>query len=137
MCPYWEPNSCFFPSSSVSVGTRIMFCMEGCTAVIDTGSSYITGPASSVSELMTTIGAQLDESGVSSKSSDAFSIRHTHSHTHWQSDNRWPFIVKFASVCFPVQSELCTGEDFTFCDFSSGWTRVRTQSRGLHLMGKR
>ncbi|CAL8276049.1 unnamed protein product [Boreogadus saida] len=47
----------------VSVGDRIMFCVEGCTAVIDTGSSYITGPASSVSELMTTIGAQLDESG--------------------------------------------------------------------------
>lgn len=41
-----------------------MFCTEGCTAVIDTGSSYITGPASSVSLLMKTIGAQLDESGV-------------------------------------------------------------------------
>lgn len=40
------------------------FCTEGCTAVIDTGSSYITGPASSVSALMKTIGAQLDESGV-------------------------------------------------------------------------
>lgn len=33
--------------------------------MIDTGSSYITGPASSVSVLMKTIGAQLDESGVS------------------------------------------------------------------------
>lgn len=43
----------------------MMFCAEGCTAVIDTGSSYITGPASSVSVLMKTIGAQLDESGVS------------------------------------------------------------------------
>lgn len=42
-----------------------VFCAEGCTAVIDTGSSYITGPASSVSVLMKTIGAQLDESGVS------------------------------------------------------------------------
>ncbi|XP_075331831.1 renin [Odontesthes bonariensis] len=47
----------------VSVGTEMMFCAEGCTAVIDTGSSYITGPASSVSMLMKTIGAQLDESG--------------------------------------------------------------------------
>ncbi|XP_022594825.1 renin-like isoform X2 [Seriola dumerili] len=47
----------------VSVGTEMMFCAEGCTAVIDTGSSYITGPASSVSALMKTIGAQLDESG--------------------------------------------------------------------------
>ncbi|TDH10433.1 hypothetical protein EPR50_G00074830 [Perca flavescens] len=47
----------------VSVGMEMMFCAEGCTAVIDTGSSYITGPASSVSVLMQTIGAQLDESG--------------------------------------------------------------------------
>ncbi|XP_032377848.1 renin [Etheostoma spectabile] len=47
----------------VSVGMEMMFCAEGCTAVIDTGSSYITGPASSVSTLMQAIGAQLDESG--------------------------------------------------------------------------
>ncbi|KAM3871573.1 renin [Diretmus argenteus] len=47
----------------VSVGKEMMFCEEGCTAVIDTGSSYITGPASSVSLLMKTIGAQPDESG--------------------------------------------------------------------------
>ncbi|KAJ3586986.1 hypothetical protein NHX12_013377 [Muraenolepis orangiensis] len=47
----------------VSIGDQLMFCVQGCTAVIDTGSSYITGPASSVSELMRTIGAQLDESG--------------------------------------------------------------------------
>ncbi|XP_054653765.1 renin [Dunckerocampus dactyliophorus] len=47
----------------VSVGPEIIFCAEGCTAVIDTGSSYITGPASSVSLLMKIIGAQLDESG--------------------------------------------------------------------------
>ncbi|XP_029995197.1 renin [Sphaeramia orbicularis] len=47
----------------VSVGAEMMFCAGGCTAVIDTGSSYITGPASSVSVLMKTIGAQLDESG--------------------------------------------------------------------------
>ncbi|XP_007562362.1 renin [Poecilia formosa] len=47
----------------VTVGAEMMFCAEGCTAVIDTGSSYITGPASSVSMLMKTIGAQLDETG--------------------------------------------------------------------------
>ncbi|KAG7519477.1 renin-like [Solea senegalensis] len=47
----------------VSVGPQMMFCAEACTAVIDTGSSYITGPASSVSVLMKTIGAQQDESG--------------------------------------------------------------------------
>lgn len=63
-----------FHSFSVSVGREMMFCAEGCTAVIDTGSSYITGPASSVSVLMKTIGAQLDESGVS------FYTRNTVSH---------------------------------------------------------
>ncbi|KAM8862778.1 renin isoform 2-T2 [Spinachia spinachia] len=47
----------------VSVGMQMHFCAEGCTAVIDTGSSFITGPASSVSALMKTIGAQLEESG--------------------------------------------------------------------------
>uniref|UniRef100_A0A3B1K1A8 renin n=1 Tax=Astyanax mexicanus TaxID=7994 RepID=A0A3B1K1A8_ASTMX len=41
----------------VSVGADKLFCTEGCTAVIDTGSSFITGPASSVSILMKTIGA--------------------------------------------------------------------------------
>ncbi|MBN3273701.1 RENI protein, partial [Polyodon spathula] len=41
----------------VSVGMELLFCKGGCTAVIDTGSSYITGPASSVSILMETIGA--------------------------------------------------------------------------------
>lgn len=54
---------CVFLFSSISVGMEMMSCAEGCTAVIDTGSSYITGPASSVSMLMKTIGAQLDESG--------------------------------------------------------------------------
>ncbi|KAL4645977.1 hypothetical protein GN956_G9734 [Arapaima gigas] len=45
------------PSCRVSVGAEVLFCKEGCTAVIDTGSSYITGPASSVSILMKAIGA--------------------------------------------------------------------------------
>lgn len=66
VCVHSEPKGVAFPirSSSVSVGMEMMFCAEGCTAVIDTGSSYITGPASSVSVLMRTIGAQQDESGV-------------------------------------------------------------------------
>lgn len=52
---------------SVSVGEDTLFCTEGCNTVIDTGSSYITGPASSVSLLMKTIGAvELAEGGVSS-----------------------------------------------------------------------
>ncbi|XP_035236985.1 renin-like [Anguilla anguilla] len=50
----------------VSVGTETLFCVDSCTAVIDTGSSYITGPASSVSILMRAIGAtELAEGEVS------------------------------------------------------------------------
>lgn len=55
----WEVNM-----KGVTVGEEMLFCKEGCTAVIDTGSSYITGPASSVSVLMKTIGAtELAEGG--------------------------------------------------------------------------
>ncbi|XP_061486362.1 renin [Rhineura floridana] len=45
----------------VSVGSELLFCHEGCTAAVDTGSSFITGPASSVSVLMKAIGATLIE----------------------------------------------------------------------------
>ncbi|MBN3325215.1 RENI protein, partial [Atractosteus spatula] len=43
--------------TGVSVGAEELFCKEGCAAMIDTGSSYITGPASSVSILMKAIRA--------------------------------------------------------------------------------
>ncbi|KAJ7333013.1 hypothetical protein JRQ81_015193 [Phrynocephalus forsythii] len=45
----------------VSVGGEMLFCHEGCTAAVDTGSSFITGPASAVSVLMKDIGATLLE----------------------------------------------------------------------------
>ncbi|XP_029429998.1 LOW QUALITY PROTEIN: renin [Rhinatrema bivittatum] len=41
----------------VAVGAETLFCMEGCTVAVDTGASYITGPAGSVSVLMKAIGA--------------------------------------------------------------------------------
>nr|XP_056701208.1 renin [Euleptes europaea] len=43
----------------VSVGGEMLFCQDGCTAAVDTGTSFITGPASSVSVLMKAIGATL------------------------------------------------------------------------------
>ncbi|XP_053310336.1 renin [Spea bombifrons] len=49
---YWQINM-----KGVSVGAEILFCKEGCSAAIDTGASYITGPAASVSVLMKAIGA--------------------------------------------------------------------------------
>ncbi|XP_054147613.1 renin [Melozone crissalis] len=41
----------------VSVGAEILFCREGCSVAVDTGASYITGPAGPVSVLMKAIGA--------------------------------------------------------------------------------
>lgn len=120
----------FFHSSSVSVGTEMVFCVEGCTAVIDTGSSYITGPASSVSVLMKTIGAQLDESGVSFYTRNMVSHRkHLSVKIHYPSS---PITL----CCSSVQSQLWHCEDAAQYHFPPGWPGVFTHSGGLYLMGK-
>ncbi|NXQ32448.1 RENI protein, partial [Alaudala cheleensis] len=41
----------------VSVGAELLFCREGCSVAVDTGASYISGPAGPVSVLMKAIGA--------------------------------------------------------------------------------
>uniref|UniRef100_A0A8C6YSP0 renin n=1 Tax=Nothoprocta perdicaria TaxID=30464 RepID=A0A8C6YSP0_NOTPE len=41
----------------VSVGAETLFCQEGCSVAIDTGASYVTGPAGPVAVLMKAIGA--------------------------------------------------------------------------------
>ncbi|XP_078500783.1 renin [Lissotriton helveticus] len=41
----------------ISIGAELLFCSEGCSVAIDTGASYITGPAGSVSVLMKAVGA--------------------------------------------------------------------------------
>ncbi|XP_024999686.2 renin isoform X1 [Gallus gallus] len=49
---YWQISM-----KGVSVGAEMLFCKEGCSVAIDTGASYITGPAGPVSVLMKAIGA--------------------------------------------------------------------------------
>ncbi|XP_074749702.1 renin isoform X3 [Strix uralensis] len=49
---YWQISM-----KGVSVGAEILFCKEGCSVAIDTGASYITGPAGPISVLMKAIGA--------------------------------------------------------------------------------
>nr|XP_005991775.1 PREDICTED: renin [Latimeria chalumnae] len=49
---YWEVMM-----KGVSVGAEVLFCEGGCSATIDTGASFITGPAASISILMKAIGA--------------------------------------------------------------------------------
>lgn len=121
----------FFHSYRVSVGMEMMFCAEGCTAVIDTGSSYITGPASSVSMLMKTIGAQLDESGVS------FNTRNMVSHNkHLSGKKPFPSTPFLSLCCSSVQSQLWYCQEVAQCHFPPGWPGVLTLPGRLYLMGK-
>ncbi|KAM6041070.1 renin isoform 2-T2 [Theristicus caerulescens] len=49
---YWQISM-----KGVSVGAEMLFCKEGCSVAVDTGASYITGPAGPISVLMKAIGA--------------------------------------------------------------------------------
>ncbi|XP_053883872.1 renin [Malaclemys terrapin pileata] len=56
---YWQISM-----KGVSVGAETLFCKEGCSVAIDTGASYITGPAGSIAVLMRAIqAAELAEGG--------------------------------------------------------------------------
>lgn len=44
--------------SRVSVGSATLLCEEGCMAVVDTGSSYISGPTISMKLIMQALGAK-------------------------------------------------------------------------------
>uniref|UniRef100_A0A8B9FPV9 renin n=1 Tax=Amazona collaria TaxID=241587 RepID=A0A8B9FPV9_9PSIT len=58
---YWQISM-----KGVSVGAETLFCKDGCSAAVDTGASYITGPAGPISVLMKAIGAEeMAEGGVS------------------------------------------------------------------------
>ncbi|XP_029453065.1 cathepsin E-like [Rhinatrema bivittatum] len=49
---YWQ-----IQLDSVSVGGRNIFCANGCQAIVDSGTSLITGPAVQIRKLQETIGA--------------------------------------------------------------------------------
>ncbi|XP_067913834.1 renin [Heterodontus francisci] len=49
---YWQ-----IEVKGISVSGELLFCGKGCAAIVDTGSSYITGPAAAVSSLVSAIGA--------------------------------------------------------------------------------
>ncbi|XP_006888044.1 PREDICTED: renin [Elephantulus edwardii] len=51
-------NSWQIRMKGVSLSSTIMFCKEGCMAVVDTGASFISGPTSSLKLLMQTLGAK-------------------------------------------------------------------------------
>ncbi|XP_067863737.1 renin isoform X2 [Heptranchias perlo] len=49
---YWQ-----IEVKGISVSGELLFCSKGCAAIVDTGSSYITGPAAAVSSIVSAIGA--------------------------------------------------------------------------------
>ncbi|EGV92814.1 Cathepsin E [Cricetulus griseus] len=49
---YWQ-----IALDGVQVGDTVMFCSEGCQAIVDTGTSLITGPSHKIKQLQEAIGA--------------------------------------------------------------------------------
>ncbi|XP_006834134.1 PREDICTED: cathepsin E [Chrysochloris asiatica] len=50
---YWQ-----IALDNIQVGGSVMFCSEGCQAIVDTGTSLITGPSNHIKQLQKAIGAQ-------------------------------------------------------------------------------
>ncbi|XP_019608007.2 cathepsin E [Rhinolophus sinicus] len=50
---YWQ-----IALDTIQVGGAVMFCSEGCQAIVDTGTSLITGPPDEIKQLQKAIGAE-------------------------------------------------------------------------------
>uniref|UniRef100_A0A8C0JWD0 Cathepsin E n=1 Tax=Canis lupus dingo TaxID=286419 RepID=A0A8C0JWD0_CANLU len=50
---YWQ-----IALDAIQVGGTVMFCSEGCQAIVDTGTSLITGPSDEIKQLQNAIGAE-------------------------------------------------------------------------------
>ncbi|XP_012859408.1 cathepsin E [Echinops telfairi] len=50
---YWQ-----IALDNIQVGGTVMFCVEGCQAIVDTGTSLLTGPSHQIKQLQKAIGAE-------------------------------------------------------------------------------
>ncbi|XP_070797206.1 cathepsin E [Pituophis catenifer annectens] len=50
---YWQ-----IQLDNIQVGGNVVFCADGCQAIVDTGTSLITGPSEDIKQMQTLIGAQ-------------------------------------------------------------------------------
>ncbi|XP_074078536.1 renin [Macrotis lagotis] len=55
-----RPDAWHIQIKGVAVGSNVLFCQDSCSAAVDTGASYITGPTSSMRQLMKTLGVKED-----------------------------------------------------------------------------
>ncbi|GCC34021.1 hypothetical protein chiPu_0012494 [Chiloscyllium punctatum] len=65
---YWQ-----IQLDGVKVGGTVLFCENGCKAIVDTGTSLLTGPTKSINALQNTIGAVSSRNGMYSIDCDYLS----------------------------------------------------------------
>ncbi|XP_023689418.2 pepsin A-like [Paramormyrops kingsleyae] len=55
---YWQISM-----NSVTINGNAVACSGGCQAIVDTGTSYIVGPSSDIENLLSSLGASVDQNG--------------------------------------------------------------------------
>lgn len=89
----------FFPQS-VTINGQVVACNGGCQAIVDTGTSLISGPTSDINNINIWVGATMSNGDVSKESPDVvfFSI-------HFRGESVFVSVIIQGSLCvmaFPL-----------------------------------